>query len=364
MALRKSPRWLLVPIFILAAVVWAMASAPSAKDSKEAYPCGECLATPQWLMQHHKDAHVVIVDVREDKDLDGRFIPGAIRLPFRSFQRHDTVRGVGAVFVGAAEAQTILGRAGIARTDTVILYDSVAQDGGATASYIFWVLDYLGHPSKRILERGIDGWVEAGGKTVTEPDRRESIFYQAPSEEIQGLRLVDGPFVQSRLGDFYYQILDVRSSEEYLGARQNTAPDGSPLAPGHIPGAFNVDYRANWKDPSTKALRSYPELQKLYAGLDPNRAVIVYCHSGRRASFTYFVLRLMGFRDVRLYEASWNEWGNPRFYYPLETTPHGLEGALPLPTAAPATPVSSPRGVDDSKKTQPASPSGYISCGG
>ncbi|MBZ4659901.1 MAG: hypothetical protein JG766_1824 [Desulfacinum sp.] len=364
MAHRNSPRWWLVPLFLLAGAAWAMASAPSGKGPKEDYPCRNCLATPQWLLEHRNDPDVVLVDVREDKDLDGRYLPGAVRLPWKSFQRHDTVRGVGAVFVGAAEAQEILGRAGIARTDTVILYDSVARDGGATASYVFWVLDYLGHPSKRILERGLDGWVEAGGETAAEPARREPVFYQAPSQEIRALRLVDGSFVQSRLGDPYYQILDVRSSEEYLGLKQNTALDGSPLAPGHIPGAFNVDYRSNWRDASTKALRPYSELQKLYAGLDPNRAVIVYCHSGRRASFGYFVLRLMGFQDVRLYEASWNEWGNNRFYFPVEKKANRLEGAVPMPTAGPAAPLKTPQPGEDKGQTQPASSSGYVSCGG
>ncbi|SMC25984.1 thiosulfate/3-mercaptopyruvate sulfurtransferase [Desulfacinum hydrothermale DSM 13146] len=361
---RKNARWWLVPLFLIAGVAWAMASVPSAKGSKAAYPCRDCLATPQWLLEHRNDPNVVLVDVRVDKRLDGRFLPGAVRLPWKSFQRHDTVRGVGAVFVGAAEAQEILGRAGIARTDTVVLYDSVARDGGATASYVFWVLDYLGHPSKKILHRGIDGWVEAGGETVAEPARREPVTYQAPSSEIRAECLVDGPFVQSRLGDPYYQILDVRSSEEYLGIKQNTALDGSPLAPGHIPGAYNVDYRSNWQDATTKTLRSYSQLQQLYAGLDPNRAVILYCYTGRRSSFTYFVLRLMGFRDVRLYDASWSEWGNSRFYYPVETQANRLTGAVLEPTAAPAAAAKAFRPSEAGKEAQPASSSGYISCGG
>lgn len=43
-----------------------------------------------------------------------------------------------------------------------MLYDSVERDGGATAAYVFWVLDLLGHTRKMVLERGIDAWEEAG----------------------------------------------------------------------------------------------------------------------------------------------------------------------------------------------------------
>lgn len=361
---RKSPRFWLVPLVLLVGVAWALASAPSAQGPRVGYPCDNCLATPQWLLKHHSDPDIVIVDVRTDKDMDGRFIPGAVRLPWTKFQGHDMVRGIGAVFVGAGPAQEILGRAGISRTDTVVLYDSVERDGGATASYVFWVLDYLGHPAKRLLECGIDGWAEAGGQITGQPTERAPVLYQAPTNEIQALRMVDGSFVQSRLGDPYYQILDVRSSEEYLGLEQNRGLDGTPLAAGHIPGAYNVHYQSNWQNATTKALLPYGDLQKLYAGLDPTRAVIVYCHSGRRASFGYFVLRLMGFRDVRLYEASWNEWGHPRLYYPVEKTENRLHGEMLVPSVSGVSGVPSVPRLPEKPRTEPASPSGYVSCGG
>ncbi|MBI4632913.1 MAG: hypothetical protein HY742_03370 [Deltaproteobacteria bacterium] len=82
-------------------------------------------------------------------------------------------------------------------------------------------------------------------------------------------------------------------------------------------------------------LKSYGELRTLYRAINPEKTVIVYCHSGRRASFTYFVLRLLGFNDVILYDHSRNGWGNWKSPYPIETgtahpkttTPHGIRPA-------------------------------------
>jgi len=37
--------------------------------------------------------------------------------------------------------------------------------------------------------------------------------------------------------------------------------------------------------------------------------VITYCNRGRRSSFTYFVLRYLGW-DVSHYDGSWFDWGN------------------------------------------------------
>lgn len=352
--------WLTALVLLLGVYgTWASAQKEAERPP---YPNGRFLATAEWLQQHLRDDGLVVVDVRNDKYFDGQLIPGAIRLPWGLFQENDVASGVAAVFVGAAEAQRILGDRGIARTDAVLLYDSVARDGGATSSYVFWVLDLLGHERKMILDGGIDAWKAAGGETVGEPRTAEPVLYQAPAEEVRLRHWAQGEFVRSRLGDPYYQILDVRSREEYLGEVLNQAVDGTPLKPGHIPTAVNVDYRFNRVDEKTKELKPYPALQDLYRGLDPSKAVITYCHSGRRASFGYFVLRLMGFDDVILYEPSWNEWGRPALFYPVETTENRLSGTE-LPGVVGGADGGTRRTPEESHASEPAK-GGYVSCGG
>ncbi len=349
-------RYAVIATVLAAGVGWSVASVPAAGQ----YPGGGFLASAGWLRAHIDDPGVVVVDVRTDKHFDGRVIPGAVRLPWKRFQHDDPVRGVGGVFVGVERAQEILGRHGISRESTVVLYDSVKRDGGATASYVFWVLDLLGHPRVRVLQRGIEAWVEAGGAVASESAAPEPVTYQAPSDEIRLRRWATGGFIRDRLGDPVYQIVDVRSREEYLGEKLNKALSGGPLKAGHIPTAYNVTYKANWADREAKALKPMAALLELYRGLDPDRPVILYCHSGRRGSFTYFVLRVMGFRDVMLYDASWHEWGNPDLYFPVEQSERQLTGALPVPgrKGALRTPT---RGVGGRKA---AAKGGYVSCGG
>jgi thiosulfate/3-mercaptopyruvate sulfurtransferase len=138
---------------------------------------------------------------------------------------------------------------------------------------------------------------------------------------------------------------------------------------GHVPTANNVNYVLNWTDAATKKMKSFQELQQLYEGIDPNRAVIAYCHSARRGSFGYFVLRLMGFADVLLYEPSWMEWGSHRYYYPVETAENILKGGLPTEstrTSAAGRKPSAPRqtGTQTDIRNSSKAKSGYISCGG
>ena len=45
-------------------------------------------------------------------------------------------------------------------------------------------------------------------------------------------------------------------------------------------------------------------------GVTPDQTVVTYCQTFWRGAHLYFVLRLMGYTDVRGYDGSWSEWGN------------------------------------------------------
>ena len=362
-------RYVAIVAVLLLGLYWSVASATGDGAGKD-YPNAGFLATGGWLKAHQGDASLVIVDVRADKDVAGALIPGAIRMSWELFQQDDTANNMGEVFVGIARAQQLLGEHGIARNDTVVLYDSVQRDGGATSSYLFWVLDLLGHKNMKVLERGIDGWIDAGGETVAAPREAEAVLYQAPADEINLRKWARAEYLLPRLADPYYQILDVRSRDEYLGEMPKSALDGTVLKLGHVPSATNSDYILNWTTPESKAIKPYGALQKLYSGFDPGRAVITYCQSGRRGSFGYFILRLMGFEDVMLYEPSWMEWGNKRYYYPVETAENVITGET-LPGTTSTSAAFNRRGTTTRKSGMAAasgggrgSKSGYVSCGG
>lgn len=106
-------------------------------DNSGAYPNGHILVSASQLQKLLGKESVIVVDARSDKDFDGRLVPGAVRIPWTLFTQADTIRNMSGVFVGTVRALEILGSRGIGRNDMVVLYDSVARDGGATASYVF-----------------------------------------------------------------------------------------------------------------------------------------------------------------------------------------------------------------------------------
>ena len=79
---------------------------------------------------------------------------------------------------------------------------------------------------------------------------------------------------------------------------------------GHIPGAVNIHASTNlnpfdWTYLPVEELQD--KIQK--ASIEPEQRVITYCGVGISASLGLFSLYLAGYRDVALYDASWEEWG-------------------------------------------------------
>lgn len=361
----RTLRYIIIAIILFLGTVWSLSMASDQGQTSE-YPNQELLVSAKWLKKHIDDNKLVIVDVRDDQYYEGSPIPGAIRLPWTLFRYDNVDENIGETFVGPQKAQEILGNAGVARSDDVVLYDSVKRDGGATASYVFWVLDTLGHPEKRILDGGIDAWRRAGYDLASESRTLKPLLYQASSSEIQKWRLIDGSYIYARLGDPMYQIIDVRSHAEYTGEKGTTGLRGNPFKLGHIPKAVNVNYTNAWVDGETKQIKTYQELQELYRGLDTSKGVIVYCNSGRRSSFSYFILRLMGINQVITYENSWKEWGDPEKFYPVETIERKFSGdALPgTGISASMESIGKTEGTGSKKRVQGEPKGGYVSCGG
>jgi thiosulfate/3-mercaptopyruvate sulfurtransferase len=44
------------------------------------------------------------------------------------------------------------------------------------------------------------------------------------------------------------------------------------------------------------------------AGIAPDSTIYLYCFKGARASNTFLALKESGFKNVKMYFGSWNEW--------------------------------------------------------
>jgi thiosulfate/3-mercaptopyruvate sulfurtransferase len=261
-----------------------------------------------WVREHLHDTSVVVVEVGADAGAyhEGH-VPGATALSWLDDLNERDRRGV----LSRHHLEQLLSVRGISRDTHVVLY---GEQDNVFAAYAYWVLRYYGHPRVSLLDGGRRAWLAAGAPLTDEPPHRLSRRYVAadPDDTIRLTRqtLLDGYLdARSTTG-----LVDCRSQREYHG-HPDTATDLPLLRHrlgGHIPGARNIP-STELLDPATGRLRPLDELRDVFAaeGIRSDRDVAVYCDVGGRSALAWFVLHdLLGFRQVRVYEGGWAEYGS------------------------------------------------------
>ena len=197
----------------------------------------------------------------------------------------------------------VLAKIGVRSDSVVVAYDDA---GGALAARLWWLLKYFGHDIGRVLEGGIQAWVDGGRplETTTPTPQKAPTLTLAPHVEM----VINKARVKTLVDRGEGLLLDARAPERYEGKVEPV-----DARPGHIPGARNAPFVANLTRPGGP-FRPRDELERHYAalGADAKKPVVAYCGSGVTACHDLLALAIAGFDDALLYEGSWGEWaGDP-----------------------------------------------------
>lgn len=177
----------------------------------------------------------------------------------------------------------------------VVLYD---DNGGASASRLWWMLQWIGHVKVAVLNGGWQAWISTSMPvidTVPAPHAPSTFNYAGLTSPAHLLtaQQVDG---NSQM------LLDARDLPRFRG-------EVEPIDPvaGHIPGAICSPFSANLN--ASGAFRSVEELQWKFAGANRiDRPVVCYCGSGITACHNILAMRIAGLPMPMLYAGSWSEW--------------------------------------------------------
>lgn len=269
------------------------------------YANEDVLVETDWLVTHLNESGIRLVEVDVDtRAYDTGHIPGAVGWNWR-VDTQDTLRRN---LPGTLALQQLLRRSGIANTTTVILY---GDNNNWFAAYAFWLLQYYGHASVKLLNGGRLKWLAENLPLTTDVPKYPETQYKvvSPQPDLRALR----DQVLHSLNQPNTALVDVRSPKEYSGellAPENLPQEGAQRG-GHIAGAVNIPWAQAVREDGT--FKSEQELRELYASKNVtwDKEVIAYCRIGERSAHTWFVLKnLLGFPHVRNYDGSWTEWGS------------------------------------------------------
>jgi len=191
-----------------------------------------------------------------------------------------------------------LGRWGLSPDSTVVAYD---EGSGAIAARLWWLLGWVGHERRAVLDGGFAAWEEAGLPVERTPPNVRPRRYEPRNSPRVGVVTTDEIAAAQASGDV---LVDARARPRYSGEQEPIDPKA-----GHVPGALNRPFSEN----VTAAGRFRPpaelraELGELLGARAPER-LIAMCGSGVTACHLLLAMEVAGLPGGRLYAGSWSEW--------------------------------------------------------
>ena len=269
-------------------------------NSNFAFSSSSFLVDINWLEKNLRSPSIRLIDMSDDTQYQRFHIPGATHLPYAALNRQNK-KGV-SFSAGKNHIIKILGFLGIQSKHHVVIYDDM---GGLHASRLFWELEKLGHKKISIVNGGLVKWILAGKKVTADPESRKAVQYNASLKSTRNNTVVIEDILNGKFNDRNV-LLDVRSKDEYAG---------HPRYPrtGHIPQAKwwewsqSVNFEDAFKMQSNATLKK--QLQQI--GISKtDTPITLYCQSAHRASQSYFTLRRLGFKNVKVYDGSMSEYSS------------------------------------------------------
>jgi len=268
------------------------------------YARPELLVEPDWLQEHIGDANVRVIDCATVEAYRRAHIDGAVHNPKHYYIKEEGSREGGAgMFVMPPDGfNDLMGSLGIDNDTLVVTYD---DNNGLVATRLWWVLNYYGHTNVKVLNGGWHRWISDGRPVTFHGARPEAKTYKAAPADTSILATKET--LSAETGGENCHILDARTDGEWDGSNSR----GNSRV-GRVPGSRHLEWvRFVSRDDDRKFLPA-DDLQALLdgAGIDRSKPVITYCQGGIRAAHAAFVLTLLGYEDVRVYDGSMHEWAN------------------------------------------------------
>ena len=293
------------------------------------------LVSPKWLKNlldehttpnyNNKRFVVCHAHYQNRKDYEEGHIPGAIDVNTNLLESPETWNRR-----SPEELKNVLENLGITHDTTVILYgrfsypDNNDPFPGSSAGHLgamrcAFIMMYAGVEDVRLLNGGIQSWIDEGYKISTKEFIKEPVQDFGVVVPSNPHFAVDLQEAKDILKDKNKNLVCVRSRDEYIG---KVSGYNYIEKKGRIPGAVFADcgsdayHMENYRN-LDHTTREYHEIEDQWAkeGITREKFNAFYCGTGWRGSEAFFNAWLLGWSEIAVYDGGWFEWSNNNLPY-------------------------------------------------
>ncbi len=265
---------------------------------------------------------------RNRSDYEEAHIPGAVDLDTNSLESPETWNRR-----SPEEIKKALESLGITHDTTTVLYGRFSDPDnndpfpGSSAGHLAamrcaFIMMYAGVKDVRVLNGGMQSWIDSGYSTTTEETEKHPVPDFGAAIPARPELAIDILQAKAVIQSSDKNLVSVRSWDEFIG---NVSGYNYIEKKGRIPGAVfgncgsDAYHMENYRNLDHTA-REYHEIENMLvdAGATPDKYNSFYCGTGWRASEAFFNVWLMGWPRVSVFDGGWFEWSNDNSN-PIET---------------------------------------------
>ena len=255
------------------------------------------IVSTDWLSKHINDKNIIIFQVGEKDNYEDEHIPGAYFIDYNDYAPE--MNGLYRQMPSVEKLKTVFESYGITNNSKIVLYTT---DWITPMTRLYLALDFIGLGDNTvILDGAIEKWKNEKRKTTeTVPAKKKGNIIPKKNDIIAAKE-----FLLKNLNNSGITIIDARTEDYYSATSEH---DNYPR-PGHITGAFNIQFTDLTSEKSPYLFKSENELKKIFekAFVKKDNTTVAYCHIGQQASLVYFVGKILGY-NMKLYDGSFQEW--------------------------------------------------------
>jgi len=257
------------------------------------------LIEPDELELRLDDDNVVIADLCKAKQYAQAHIPGAHFVNYIDIVHIE--KPVMGLLPEAEQFSKVVSELGITENTHIVAYD---DEGGGCAARFLWTLHVFGHDKTSLLNGGLHSWANEGHALSNKIPAAPTPSSYTLNDT--GRYTANRKYITEKINQNDVTLLDARSLAEYTGTKKFAEKAG------HIPGAIHYEWTEAMNLNNNMRLLPLEDIQKKLDELNitNDKEVICYCQSHHRSAFSYYVLRVLGYENVKGYPGSWSDWGN------------------------------------------------------